>query len=424
MGHLQNMLKRLPLLYQDGELLADILAIPAVNLDVFDEQMLEIQRAHWFDQAIEFEDAAKLAALIDIPPETWQGLREFQAWVHALRNAWLRHGTATRQPLQQFVDDYTQRFQTAVRINAITTLGNWSDTPSQTRPALVENPLVRRFQHIAGNDPVEPLHRETVINRGLDDTVADMVLFGLSGGKEYMPVMINIVTGNALIYKGIIAPGDRLWLQTLEDHTVRAYTDKADVSHRLYSVSNVVPGDAWTPERAQQPAQAMPIVRGDNTLWFLPVAHFNQPGLDRVLNALADLNLRQARWDETGLDQSLFYQEPVMDLWVSWQEARPASFTITLPGGAMINPAGQTETALENRDRLQFSLNLGVQKIKAAGVEASTRILSFMEVQGSRDSLRDVWPKTFKEIGPSGADTVPDSGGVFNITDFGDSVFR
>ena len=424
MAHLANMLERLPLLYREGELLSQILAIPSLDLDVFDEQMFEIQQSHWFNKAYHFEDVKKLAALLNISPEPWQELPEFRAWVHALRNAWLRNGTVTCKAIQMFVDEYTERFQTAVSINAVTTLGKWSDKPSQTRPALVENPLRRKFQQIAGAKAVEPLHQEAIINRGLDDSKADFLLSASAAGKEFMPTLINIDSGDALIYTGVLGAGDRLWLQTMADNSVRAFTDSQDVSDKLYSVKQVKPGQAWSAEHAQKPAQALSILRGENTLWFLPVAHFNEPGLDRALLALADINLKQGRWDETHLDESLFYQDPVVDIWVSWQEARPATFDVTVPGGIMVNPANRTDEALEDRGHLEYSLNLGVQKIKAAGVEAKTTLLSFQEVQGSRDSLQDIWPKTFKEIGPSGADKNPDAGGIFGVTDFGDSVFR
>ena len=424
MSHLDQMTERLPHLYKDGELLRMLLALPALNLEVFDEQALEIQRSHWFDTAFEFEDVAKIAALLDLQPETWQGLREFRAWVHSLRNAWLKNGTATRQPLQDFVDEYTRRYQAAVRINAVLSLSNWSDRPSQTRPALVENPLRRSFEQLPAGAAIEPLHQQLVRNRGLDESVGDFFIMGLAGGKEYIPVIANITTGQALIYTGIIGAGDRLWLQTLEDNTVKAYTDKLDVSDRLYSIDNLQPGVSWEGEDAHRPAQALNLRPGDNNLWFLPVAHYDKPGLDRALLGLADLTMEQGRWDETRLDRSLFYQDPVMIMWASWKESQPASIEITVPGGILINSAGQTETALENRDRLQFSLNLGIQKIKAAGISATTKVLAFSDVQPSRDALCDIYPKTFKDAGSTGIDSLPDSGGMFDVTEQDKSVYR
>ncbi|MCP4624971.1 MAG: hypothetical protein GY850_15810 [bacterium] len=424
MSHLDQMTGRLPHLYKDGELLRMVLALPALNLEVFDEQALEIQRSHWFDTAVEFEDVAKIAALLDLQPETWQGLREFRAWVHSLRNAWLKNGAVTRQPLQDFVDEYTNRYQAAVRINAVTSLGNWSNEPSQTRPALVENPLRRKYEQLPAGTPIEPLHQQLVLNRGLDESVGDFFIMGLAGGKEYMPVIANTTTGQALIYTGIIGAGDRLWLQTLSDNTVKAYTAKLDVSDRLYSIDTLQPGVSWEGADAQRPAQALNLRPGDNNLWFLPVAHYDKPGLDRALLGLAELTLEQGRWDETRLDQSLYYQDPMMILWASWQESQPASIEITLPGGILINSAGQTETALENRDRLQFSLNLGIQKIKAAGISATTRVLAFSDVQPSCDALCDIYPKTFREAGSSGIDSLPDSGGAFDVTEQDKSVYR
>ena len=416
MSHLEQIASRLPALYRDGELLAAIVGVPALSLEVFDEQALEVQRSHWFDSAYRFDDVARLAVLLDLAPETWQGLREFRAWVHSLRNAWLKNGTATRRPLEMFVDEYTRRFQAAVGIDAVTALGNWSETPSETRPALVEFPQRRRFVQIPDAGPVEPLHQQRVVSNDLDLTAADFFFVGRTAAREYMPVLVNTTRGEALIYTGTLGNGERLWLEALDDGTVRAYTDKLDVTDRLYSVSAVTPGSGWSVDETQRPAKVLQLSRGANDIWFLPVAHFDQPGLDRALLALAELDLKQGRWDTTVWDRSLFYQQPAADLWIAWDEGLPGTFEITVPGGILVNSAGNTEQALEDRGRLQFSLDLGIQRIKAAGVAATTRLLSFTEVQPSRDALCEMFPKTFREAGATGIDQRPDAGGVFTVS--------
>src|SRR5262245_26987328 len=121
MAHIDDMLSRLPQLYREGELVRDVLELPNLQIEILDELSREVQREHWFNLAVELKHAAGLAALLDIPPEDWQGLREYRAWVHALRNAWLRHGTATLAGLQTFVAEYTQLYKKATEITALPT---------------------------------------------------------------------------------------------------------------------------------------------------------------------------------------------------------------------------------------------------------------------------------------------------------------
>src|SRR5258706_920799 len=101
MQRVDNMARRLPQLYRDGELLrgsrstGGVLEVPAVQLEVVDEIMREIQRTHWFDATYELEHAGRLAALLDFAPEPWPQLDTFRPWVHALREAMLLQGGVT-----------------------------------------------------------------------------------------------------------------------------------------------------------------------------------------------------------------------------------------------------------------------------------------------------------------------------------------
>ena len=72
MGHAKDMADRLPPLYRDGTLIrgtedgsvGGILDSPAIQLEIFDEDAREVQRAHWFDSALELEEVANLAAIL------------------------------------------------------------------------------------------------------------------------------------------------------------------------------------------------------------------------------------------------------------------------------------------------------------------------------------------------------------------------
>ena len=83
-------------------------------------------------------------------------------------------------------------------------------------------------------------------------------------------------------------------------HRGRNTLERQDVTDRLRTITNVVPGEPWTTPQVQAPARALRLGRGENRLLFLPVAHYDMLGLDRFLLALADLALEQGRWDAMG----------------------------------------------------------------------------------------------------------------------------
>jgi hypothetical protein len=421
------MLERLPLLYREGELARDVLASPAMQLEIMQEDTLEVQRAHWFDAALELAEAADLAAVLDIAPEPWQRLGEFRAWVHAIRDAMRFKGAVTKQALQDFIADYARRYQSAVGVIVTPPITVWTDDPTTGEPAFVENPPLRRYERAGSAKGIEPLHRFKLTQRGLDETYAGFMLIGLPSSPvpESVPVIANLTTGQALIYMGTVPPGARLWIRPTPANEVEAILEGEDVTERMYSVSDMQPGVAWSKAQMVQPAQAIKLQRGENELWFLPVAHFDAPGLDRFLLALADLTMQQGRYDKTDFNQALFYQEPAVKLYTTWQETQPASFEVHLPAGTMMNAPGEMAEGLETRDRLEFSLNQAVNKLKAAGVQGSVTMRPFCEVQGQLDCISTaVLPMFHREVGPTGADTLTHKGAAFEITDFDKSTFR
>lgn len=429
MGRLDDMAARLPQLYRDGELIrgapaADggVLGVPAVQLEIVEEDAREIQLAHFFDAARNLDEAAALAAVLDIAPEPWQTLPLFRAWVHALRDAMLEHGAVTVRGIQRFVDDYAAGFQSATRIRAARS-GSWSKTRSNSLPALIENPRRVRWARVPGSAGTEPLTKFEVDNAGLDESVANFLLTGTSDGPEYVPVLVNVTTQQALVFLGKVPVGARLWLDVQGDQ-LRARLEADDVSTQLYSVSNVVPGTAWQTSAAERPARPLRLARGTNQLWFLPLAHYDALGLDRFLSALPDLLLQQGRFDSSQFDRALFHQPGALTAFVGWLETQPARFDVELPAGTFVGPAARSGEALELRATLERALDDGVARLRAAGVASSVRLRDFSEAQPQRDRLRLVLPLTHRELGPSGADRLPDMGGVFEVTTYEESTYR
>lgn len=418
--HLDAMIERLPHLYREGELVQAMLALVAVQLGIAEEDAREIQRAHWFNTTLHLDEAVRLALPLDIPLEEWQfNLAEYRAWVHAIRDARLQDGAVTVPALQNFVVQYAKAYEDAVRIQVLPETLVWGDSTAQNELVFLENPPLRRYDRMPG---LEPLFRFTVANQGLDETPAAFLFIGLPGAPESVPVIANLTTGQAIVFLGNVPPGARLWIRPTAANQVEAFLEDADVSDRLRSISELQPGVAWS--QADSPAQAITLARGDNEMWFLPVAHYDALGLDRFLLGLADLLLTQGRWDQSSFDHALFYQHPAVLLNLSWVETQPATLQIKLPAGMLSNRAGEFEESLAERERLSLSLNRAVQKLKASGVQAQVKLEMFGEIQAQGDFLRILGAPTFHEVGPTGADAMPDAGGIFEVTGYNDSTFR
>lgn len=432
MGCIDTMAKRLPQLYRDGELIrgsvsgatGGVLGVPAVQMEIVDEDAREIQVAHWFDASRHLDEAAALALLLDFVPEPWQTLPLFRGWVHAMRTAMLTEGAVTVRGVQVFVEEYTRRYQAATRIGAVTRIDHWSETSATSLPAFIENPKRRRYARVSGSRGTEPLHRAEIVNRGLEEAQAAFLLTGLADGGEYVPLLANVTSGQALVFVAPVPPGARLWVTPTGDGGVRAMLENTDMSDRLYSVASLAPGAPWESAAAQRPARAITLKRGANDLWFFPLAHYDALGLDRFLLSLPDLLLRQGRYDDSTFDHALFYQDPALVVRVSWVETQPARFEVTLPAGAMLSPRDRLNQALEDRDRLERSLNDGVGRLRACGVASRVALQPLIESQPQMDFLRAVLPLTHREIGPTGADRLPDAGGIFEVTSYEESTYR
>lgn len=424
MPHGVSMADRLPQLYRDGELVRALCALAGLQLELLDEEAIRVQRAHWFDSTLEEDEAARLAAVLDVAPEDWQGLDVFRAWTHALRNARLETGAVTREALEGFVREYATLYQQAVGEVALPPLERWDDAPSTVRPAFVENPPRWREAREPAVGGLEPLSQFSIVQRGLDDTKLGLLLVGLPDAPEAAPMVANLSTGEALVLLGTLGPGERLWLRPTADGAVEGRLEGRDVTAQLRSIERLAPGTPWEESQVHAPARALTLKRGRNDLWFLPVAHFDVLGLDRFLLALADLTLQEGRFDRTPFDRSLFYLEPAISLRAGWVETEPASFALELPAGTLLHRAGAGAEALAGRDRLGSSLDGGVQTLRAAGVRGAVHLRPFAEVQRQLDLLTAHTPLTFREIGPTGADRVPDAGGLFGVTSYDDSTYR
>jgi hypothetical protein len=427
MGRHEALTAHLPHLYREGPLVSGLTATWAIQLDLLDEGALTVQRAHWFDVTPDDAEAAALAALLDIVPEEFHAdLREFRPWVHALRDGVLRGGSVTREALRVLVDRYVRGFQAATAIRMVPPIDAWAVPAPGGAPAravLHEHPSVLRAARLPATGAVEPLARLHVTNRGIDPAPWAVVLTGTGGGAEYAPFLANRTTGDAVVLRGRIGLGQVLVIAPRGDDRsrLRAELDGVDVTDRLDTYPALVTSPGGPGQRSAAP-EALHLARGDNELWFLPLAHYDTPGLDRYLLALAGDALRTGRFDQTDFDAALFAQPPEVSATLLWVEATPASLEVQLPGWALMVPAGGTDAGCAARERLRTGLDVAVADAAAAGVATEVVLATLTERQPARDRLVVVLPRTFREAGPTGADRITDASGTFGVTGFDDST--
>lgn len=415
---------RLPRIYRDGEVIGTLAGNWGVQLDGLDEASASVQRDHWFDATPDDAAAVALARVLDIAPEEFHAnLAEFRAWVHAVRDGILREGSVTAEALRILVDEYAQGFQQANGIQICPPIKQWAKAPDRVMAALVENPTQLRTMRLPATDGIEPLARLVVANRGLDPAPWAVVLFGTEGGSEYAPFVANRTTGHAIVYRGTVDVGQVLVIAPgAEDRTsVRAVLNGVDVTERLDTYPSLVPGPDGPGGMSETPQSSL-LARGDNEFWFLPLAHYQTPGLGRFLLALADDALRTGRFDSTVFDDSLFAQRPEVGALIAWVEARPAAFEIHLPAHALFAPPNGTVSAMAAKDRLELGLDVAVSRAAAVGVEAEVTLDTLAERQPGRDRLVAAMPRVINEVGPTGADRLTNSSGAFDVTGYDEST--
>ena len=421
--HADALLQRLPTLYQDGDLVRGLAQVLGLQLEIADEEALAVQRGHWFDATVERAEAAGLGSLLDIAPLPWQGLGEYRAWLHALRTARLEFGAVSRPALGTFTQLYVEAFERANRIDVAPPFGTWGTTFQREGNALVENPPRRRLVRLGGPSAAEPLLQRQVSGGGLDPAAVSWLLTGGSM-SEYVPVVVNRTTGAALAFLGELRPGDRLWVFAAPDGTASAQLNRSDVTRHLRGITRVAPGEPWAPDDVTSSPRAVTLRPGRNDLWFLPVAHFDAPGLDRALLALAGLDLTEGRFDASAFDQALYYQDPAAYVDLVWDERPPATVRVDVDGGTLRSPAGHLDEALQERGQLEGSLGTGVAGLAAAGVAAQVRLRPLHDSQRQLDQLTLISGTKQHEVGTVGIDTLTDSGGLFGVTALGDSTYQ
>jgi hypothetical protein len=235
-----------------------------------------------------------------------------------------------------------------------------------------------------------------------------------------MPLLVNLTTGTAVGYDGVVRAGEELRLSVDAEGLLHGTLDGVDVTRRLYTTDSFTPGVPFTPLLPDPRPRPIRLARGDNSLWFLSLALYDHPGLDAALIAMASTDMVEGVFGDakaktgTAFDVSVFYQPVavVLDAW--WTEQVPASFRFEVPAGAVQRAAGRRPDPEQDRARLFAMLSQTIDQLRAAAVVGEVRARPLVEVQ--RMSDRCAAPGNVqREVASPGEDRAA-LGALFDLT--------
>ena len=406
MTRLAPMLDRLPpTLRADGRgLIAQYLAVPDAEMARYDEDMDRVRRSHFVDSAFDRVDLARLGALFDMAPASWEPTALFR--IRLLRTVAARlKGAVTRGPLDELMAALLDAAQQALG----TRYGNLSpgaggrvfrDPAPDARPGA---PVFHEFPPRRARDPalvgrggrVRPLDRITLTNRGLFAAPLEGVVRGLRGGRTAVPLLGNLRTGRVVVFRGVVPCGAELRLSAA-GNALTATLDDRDVTDRLITASGFAPG---TPLPLPSEPVPRPILLepGANEIFFLPLALYGERILDRAALAMPGLEVKLGVFGAPGepgteFDNSLFEEPASAAFDLFWQEAAPASFRFEVPAGAVRRDAAETGDRLAERAALLGTMQDTLRLLRAAGTDGQVRFTAIAETQRQRDRGRAINP--------------------------------
>jgi hypothetical protein len=408
MNRRDAMLERLPPLYNiaTGSLVHQLLSLVANHQAAYDEDMQRVQRSHWIDTVFDREDLAKLGALFDVPMMPWEPQHLYRTRLKATVAARLR-GAVSRDVLEfvivQILNGVLESL--GVKYFDLTSGGSvfhTGPTDQQREPAFVEFvPLIKRSdQLVERRGLLRALDKVTLSNRGLHPVPLRAVIRGVAGGLCQVPVLVNLTNTMVLAYVGEIACGQELRVEVDRRGDITATLGERDVRDRVYTGTGFVAGEVFAPIVPDATPTPLLLDRGDNTIWFFPLAIFDQKSLGSAVLGMPSADLEHGRFGAksatpsggTLFDESLFEQKSAVSLDLWWIEDRPASFRFEIPAGVVVCEAGAEGDLHDQNERLFSLLQQTVDLLSAAGVEGRVEPRLLRETQGLRDRVRVLPP--------------------------------
>ncbi|MBV7335203.1 hypothetical protein KFU94_44580 [Chloroflexi bacterium TSY] len=416
MNRLDAILQRLPPIYnvEPGSLLHQFMGLFANSLAAYDEDMNRVQRAHWIDTAFDRVDLEKLGALFDIPAAAWEPNHLYRTRLKATIAARLR-GAVSRDVLEfvlvQIIDGAqqalaTRYFELPTGVNRGRSVFHTGVAEEPLEPAFVEFPKQRRRspELIKANGLLRSLNKFTLTNRGLFPVALQGVIRGVTGRLTTVPVLVNLTNGQVLTYVGDLPCGHELHLGLDDAGEIMARVGDDDVTDRVYTGQGFVPGESFTPVVPDPEPQPLMLERGDNQLWYFPLALFDEKILNAGVYGMPALQLEHGRFGQrdqaesgTLFDQSLFEQPPGVSLDLWWDEDSVASFRFEIPTGVIRRDAARSSDLDVDQSRLFALLQQTIDLLRAAAVDGCVVPRPLQEAQPLEDRVRVLDPTHIRD---------------------------
>ena len=426
-----------PLTVERDSVLMQLLNVASLEFEALQEDLERVRQTHWIRTVFRLEEAEKLGALVDIPRLPGEGLSLYRERLIAMAAARLQGSTGPEE-IRRFVYEFLSAAERAVDSTFVLglqeTVFEKAYRASQERPAFRplsfrENPRRERLSSVlaARRFRVPYLFRWTESNRGLDETAAQFDLRGLFDGRTAVPVLANLTSGDVIGFRDVVRFGQRLRIVPAPDpgeqgRAAQALLDGNEVSDRLFSIEGFRLGVPFLPQDIDQTPRLPRMQRGPNDWIFLSVAHFDVDGLNRTFLAIADEDLREGVFGETGFDQSVFPSGPVAWVSMRWDEVEPASFRVGVPRTVAVESGDRPDGPV--LELIEQGLRHSLDRLRAAGVRADLHFQPFVEVQPQKERFELPFRLLEPERGPTGIERDMTLGGRFGETRLGDSRFE
>lgn len=407
MNRLDNMVMRLPPIYNidPGSLLHQFAALFANMMAAYDEDMNRVQRSHWIDTAFERQDMEKLGALFDIPAAAWEPDDLYRARLKTTIAARFQ-GAVTRDVLEFVIVSIldgaqkslgTRYFELPANLARGRFVFHTGPSESPSEPSFVEFPRQRRrsSQLKVNKGLLKSLGKVSLENKGLHPVPLQGVIRGVNGRLTAVPVIVNLTNGHVLAYAGDLPCGKELHFGLDRNGKVTAEASGKDVADKIFTGRDFTPGANFRPVIPDPEPLPLMLERGENRLWYFPLALFDENSLDAGVYGMPDVDLDHGRFGDreqavsgTPFDKSLFEQPygVSLDLW--WDEETPARFHFEVPAGVLRRDVGGNNDFDTDRSRLFTLLQQTVGLLRAAAVCGRVVAKPLRDTQKSDDRVR------------------------------------
>ena len=402
-------------------------SVPGVAIEIVDEDLVSIQRAHWFDHAVELDDAAGLAAVLDSRPSRGRACACSARGCTRCATRCCSTARVTRPAITRLRASLrVRRSRPPSEALALPPLDEFADSPSPDPAGARREPAApARAAHADDRRHRAAAAVPASSTAGSTRRPPALLLDGLPDGPECVPVIANLTTGDALIYRGTIGPGQRLWIAPGRRRHGDTRGSSAPTSPTAcVSVRGLVPGTPW-PSVQSAARRRSRCGQGRTSCGSCRSPTSTTSASTASCSRWPTWTCAKGAATTPTFDQSLFYQDPAASLHAVWMEAA-AGGVRDRAAGRHAAPSRRRPEADALAARSQLGASLSSRSTACAPPACAPRCVlrELHETQRTGDALVSILPLVRREIGPTAPTRLPDAGGVFGVTDFDDSTFR